>query len=64
MKKPVQEWRHVEAKIEFPDGSLDTFFSFDLDVLMDALEADQILSFTISKPTKKIAPNPLKKQPK
>lgn len=50
-----------QAEIMFPDGTKDTFLSFDLDVLLKALEDGEIQSFTIRKRCSTIAPNPFKK---
>lgn len=52
-----------EAEILFPDGTKDTFFSFDLCSLMRALDKCEIESFTIRLRQSRIAPNPFTKQP-
>lgn len=51
-----------EVEIEFPDGSKDTFESFDLCTLMRALDKCEILSFKIQLRQRSIAPNPLKRK--
>lgn len=53
-----------EVEIEYPDGTRDTFNSFTVDFLMDAVRMGHIESFKIYLRRQKIVPNPLKKQPK
>lgn len=52
-----------QVEIEFPDGSKDTFNSFDLVTLMRSLDKCEILSFKIQLRQPIIAENPLKKKP-
>ena len=52
-----------EAEIEYQDGSIDTYYSFSLDVLFRALEEGEIVSFTVRLRTHRISENPFKKNP-
>lgn len=53
----------IEVEIQYPDGSIDTFQSFNIDVLLKALDDGEILSFTIRQRTIRILSNPFKRKP-